>query len=976
MSRIAPLLAARRRRYGARGVPGATRSSGLDTLNDGQNVMVEVLIDGLWRNFSAEGFVMASDRVDITHGTSSQGSVSDPARCQFRLKNHETLNWPFSEGNVLSEFWGKFGRNTQVRVSTPSGFGKSYRFQGEISEIDEEADISGEDATVLVYAVGILDRLGRGDKPLRSALFREITTPDPLGIRTLPVAYWPMEDNEGSDRLANAVDLGREMFFNGDPALRNYDDFACSEAVPNISGTKFWASVKPYSFPGSVAGPRATSVWFLLHADAITTNHVLIRVGTASHDFEVSYVATDSVRLKITANDGSGVLFDSGTVAVPAGILNKNSWFCLHIQDISNQQIYALNHQNMESDTLQGLLSHNASGPSTGPVRKVNVNPNGIAAPGEGVHIGHVAVFKHLQTDDNVANGYVATDSALRGFAGERTDVRFDRLCREEEIPHEVINALTPHPFVANTYVGVGQFMGIQKSATLLELLRECEATDGGMLYEMTSGFGLGFRTLASITSQDPAVTFTQSNNELSAQPQAKRDNNFNINEMTIDRVGGSSSTYVDDFSSMSVLPPPAGVGRYNNQTSLSLFTDQQTAEQAGWAVHKGTWPEPRFDEISIELARSVFIGGTLRSRALGVRQGDRLDITGLPARIGYNDLALLALGRSEKLDRFTHSIRWNTAPEKPYRTVVLNDDDYDRIDMDDSHLVNPVSTTDTLLLVNSLDGTRWANTIDYSAEFPFSIMINGERMTVTAGYGAVGDTFTRSVTDDWGTADAGGTWTNAGGTAANYDVNGSAGTHTMTSVNVSRRSTIPSPGNDLDMYVSMSNDQLSTGASQSGGLMARVTDSNNMYIARLEFTTTNTIDLTIQKRDGGVQTDLVNFTTSLTHVAGTSYRIRFQIEGSSLRAKAWQVGDAEPLAWQAQATDTALSGGPDVGIRSILFTGNTNVTPVTSYDNLFVTTVADNRQTLAVTRSVNGVVRSHDNGSDVHLFQPVFLAL
>lgn len=743
---VAPLLAGWWLQQGYQIPAPVQGGANHDALNDGQSVMVEVLIDGLWRNFSGDGLVLADDRVDITHGQSSQGVVADTARCVFRLKNFESLNYPFSEGNVLSEFWGKFGRNTRVRISVPDGNGKSYRFQGEIAEIDEEADISGIDATVLVQAHGIIDRLGRGDKPLRSTLYREIMSVDPAGVRTKPVAYWPMEDNEGAESLTNVVDPGREMFFNGDPALRSYDGFPCSEGVPNVSGTKFWASVVPYSFPGSVAGPRATSVWFLLNADAITTNMVLVSVATASHQFDISYVATDNIRMVITALDGGAVLFDSGSVAVSAGILGENSWFCLHIEDVSNQQIYSLNHQNMASSTLSGLMAHNAAGSSTGPVRRVNVNPNGIAGD---VHIGHIAVFKHLQTDDNIANGYTATDGALKGYAGERADVRFDRLLREEEIPHEVTDELTANPFVVGSYTGVGQKMGVQESNTLLDLLRECEATDGGMIYEMTSDFGLGYRTLASMTSQSAAVTFDHSNHELAEQPQAKRDNNNNINEMTVSRIDGSSATYTDDFSAMSILSPPAGIGRYNNQVSLSLFTDQQTIEQAGWAVHKGTWPEPRFDEIAIQFAHTSFTGTTLRSEALSVRQGDRLDITGVPRRIGYNDLALVALGRSELIDKFTHSLKWNTEAEKQYRTVVLDDASYDRLDMGDSHLVNAVGTTDVSLSVESLDGSVWADSAGYSAEFPFDIIIGGERMTVTAVSGTTSPqtfTVTRSV--------------------------------------------------------------------------------------------------------------------------------------------------------------------------------------------------------------------------------------
>lgn len=102
------------------------------------------------------------------------------------------------------------------------------------------------------------------------------------------------------------------------------------------------------------------------------------------------------------------------------------------------------------------------------------------------------------------------------------------------------------------------------------------------------------------------------------------------------------------------------------------------------------------------------------------------------------------------------------------------------------------------------------------------------------------------------------------------------------------------------------------------------------MYLARLDFTGTQTVILTLRKRVAATETLLIQQTTDLTHVADARYAMRFQVVGTTLRAKAWAVAQREPSMWQVETTDTSLSAAGQIGMRSILSTLNTNVLPVT----------------------------------------------
>jgi hypothetical protein len=300
---------------------------------------------------------------------------------------------------------------------------------------------------------------------------------------------------------------------------------------------------------------------------------------------------------------------------------------------------------------------------------------------------------------------------------------------------------------------------------------------------------------------------------------------------------------------------------------------------------------------------------------------------------------------------------------------AVYDDEVLGRYGTAGSELTTGIDADDTALTVVTTTGPVWTSD---PADLPFDVKAGGEVMTVTDVDPALLDTFARTVASGWGTADTGQAWTTTGGAAADYAVGSGFGSVTNPATGIAHTPNTAAPSADVDLYVDVATSALATGASLFGGPVARWTgNTTGWYQARIEFTTAAAIVLSLRKRLPGGETQLADYTTGLTHVAGTFYRTRLQVIGSTLRAKVWPVGQPEP-GWQLAATDTDLTAAGAIGTRSFSNAGNTNVNPQLRYDNL---TLA-NPQTLTVTRSVNGVVKPHAAGTDVRLAQPAVYAL
>lgn len=256
--------------------------------------------------------------------------------------------------------------------------------------------------------------------------------------------------------------------------------------------------------------------------------------------------------------------------------------------------------------------------------------------------------------------------------------------------------------------------------------------------------------------------------------------------------------------------------------------------------------------------------------------------------------------------------------------------------------------------------------------DFPVDLRVAGEVVRASSCMPWMHDTWTRDTTNGWGTSESGQTWDQAGGTSADFSTNKAAGEarHTLATANANRRSFIEVfyPEHDAQVFVSTS--ALATGGSQFAAITGRHIDGSNLYLAQLEFKTDGKIDLSIQKIVAGVQTQLANIYTGMTHVANTKYAIRFHIRGTTLRAKAWvaSVPQANEAVWDLTVTDSSISTADFTGLRSIRAAANTNASLVVAYSQYRL----NYPQRFLVERSINGVVKTLPVGAAINVDRPL----
>jgi hypothetical protein len=589
-----------------------------------------------------------------------------------------------------------------------------------------------------------------------------------------------------------------------------------------------------------------------------------------------------------------------------------------------------------------GVLFAGSVAGTVGNVTRIDTRFGSVA----GLRVGHLGVFS-----DGVASS-TAYDNADTGFNGETARARMLRLADEESSTI----ALGVHDGDPTRDT---EQLGPQRPTTLLDLLQEAADADGGILYEDPLRQGLVYRTRSSMENQ--LVRLTVDYGQLAAPFEPTESDLGLRNDVTVERQSGSSGRAVLEEGPLSVDE----VGVYNESISLNLYDDDQPVRHAAWRLHLASWDEARYPTVRIMLHKHP----ALIPQVAALEIGDRIQIINTPSWMPPGPVDLIVQRIDDSMKTMIWDVTLTCSPAGPWMVGVVDDAVHGRVDTDGTELVSAVTSTGTLLPVRTTAGRTWTQD---PADLPFDVLLGGEEATVTAITGGVADAFGRTVASGWGTADVGGAWTSTGGSASDYSVGSGVGNHTLTSVSVVRRSTIPSPAADFDLYVDVAVSVVAAGASILTGLVARAASGDNLYWARVEFTTAGGVAIAIRKRVSGTETTVVSGTTPYTYTAGAFFRLRFQGEASTLRARVWPIAAQEPPTWQVSGTDTSHTGADQVGCRSVLSSGNTNASPVVRYDNLLMA----NPQLMTVTRSANGIVKAHGSGTDVRLATPTIVAL
>ncbi|MBL0886154.1 LamG-like jellyroll fold domain-containing protein [Myceligenerans indicum] len=195
-------------------------------------------------------------------------------------------------------------------------------------------------------------------------------------------------------------------------------------------------------------------------------------------------------------------------------------------------------------------------------------------------------------------------------------------------------------------------------------------------------------------------------------------------------------------------------------------------------------------------------------------------------------------------------------------------------------------------------------------------------------------DTFTRTVTDGWGSAETGGAWT-IGGVSSRFSVDGDAGVFSM------------SAGWTLSARL---DDVSATGTDTTVRTWAQEAPSGNAYLTvqgrkvgsdylggRLKIFPDGHVDLHTVRNGTPLAGGTVD---GLTFTTDAPLLIRVQVTGTSpatVRARAWAEGTTEPTTWEVVSTDStaALQSAGSVGIT--LYTGG-STDSTWAFDDLVVT--------------------------------------
>lgn len=659
---------------------------------------VEIRLDGVWTNITS--YVRVADGIQIRRGQRDEQPTFEASICTLTLNNADGR---FSPRNPTGAYYGTIGRNTPIRVKV----GSDNRFYGEVSAWPTTWDESGRVAWTTVQAAGIVRRLAQGYPPLQGPIKRYIQADS----SPTPVAYWPMDDPQGSTSLGSGISGGSPMTLEGTslPTPGGYSEFPTTDPIVVLNNGATRGQIGTYS---------GTSFWcaFLLGVPAADTNDAtLFRIlanGTA-YRWEIRYFTASSGNLVVRCFDDTGAsLLTSGSFYT--GLDGDNVVVEFEaVQNGGNVDWY-LTVTNFETGTAS-FGGGTIAGRTVGVANQVQFNADRACAT---TAVGQLVMY---------ASDPGSLYEEYSGFVGEAAGRRIERLCGEEGIT-----------FSSSGDLDQTEAMGSQIAGTFLDVLQQCSNLDMGYLYEPRSALGIEYRTRESLYDQAATTTLAYTNLD-GIEP--VEDDQATRNDVTVTRSGGSSARYELTTGALSVNTPPDGVGRYREEVPpLIIETDARLEHHAAWRVAVGTVDEPRYPTITADIN---LLSGATRTAAIALGVGDRLTVTGMPKWVPPNSIDVHVVGYTETIRPHEWIVQYVCVPASPYlEAFVLNDTTNGRLDSSTTTLNEALDTTETGV---DYTGGTWITTASHPSEFPFDIEIGGETMTVTS---ATGTTFTvtRSV--------------------------------------------------------------------------------------------------------------------------------------------------------------------------------------------------------------------------------------
>lgn len=620
----------------------------------------------------------------------------------------------FADTAVVPKTWTMNGSAVIERWHT--------RFMGEIASIVPRwpSGHLANNAEVEVQAAGALRRMSQGAKPINSSLYRAITSK-----RNVPnvIAYWPFEDGSDSSDIFSPTPGVEPMKITGTFSLAADTTLVASKPLMTVGSGETAFMHAPIPAIDQVVGVN-WEVTRLVRIDepAVSPSFTQIMAVDTTGRVATWRVFIDSTQLTITGLDADdvGVVLDT----IPATTFMFDQW-TMYILEITDDGV------NVDWDFhviyLPAGTGSSTSGTFVGNTGVPVGFRNNMAGPPSGIASGHLIIT----TGKDI--GWLAR--ADHGYDGEPATQRIRRLCDEENIPAWIDGAYDSSTSTwEDTINTLGVVpMGPQRQLTVVELLQEAAASDGGVLTEARHNLGLAYRARYKMQNQSVQLTWNASTRGVIEPFEPTLDDQQLRNDVTVSRTDGSFARATDQVSIDTD-------GLYDTEIELPIWKDRFLPSIAGWQLHMGTQKAMRYPSLSIELDFADDLVNDWVTTVLG----DRVQVTGLPPEHPTDSVDQTVDGYSETISQFDWKVDMSGRPATAFDVGTVGTTT--RADTEGSALSAAATATATSLSVAFTDISQisapWTTS---SAQMPFDASVGGEQVTVSAiadivtTFGAVG---------------------------------------------------------------------------------------------------------------------------------------------------------------------------------------------------------------------------------------------
>ena len=669
----------------------------------------------------------------VKHGRSDEASASQPAQLRLTLDNRSGR---YSLGG-RSPYWPNVRQGTPVAVSCDLGSGfktiiTAYADGWTPSYSTEPTGTGVGDSTVVLVASGTLRRMAQGQPAVTSPLRRGLV--NAAGV----VAYWPCEDGDGARLLASAFPGAPAMDFSGrihpgsnpglpaaSPRLAASDVFACSQPLPLVSDSEWYGTVPDYT------GTEIIQLRCLLDVPAAGSNDGFVIIGMITSGdpgfWELRYRTGGLINVRAWRNfigppvvDSLGIAFVPGPAGYPSmvGIDGRRGQLGLTLTK-SGGNIHWVADFIEQGANIGYVASGDVAGASVGKATRVQTATDGGHMD---MTLGHIVVRK----DSYDGATHV---KQLNAWAGETVGERLVRLRDESGIWYQQIDPPPPY------YPTVSDYMGPQPRGTVLDLFRDCETTDGGLLWDGV-GPGLSYTTKRYRESPTPKLTLDAANTEVGLPFEPAHDDAYRVNRAAARRRGGASAVFEDATG-----PLGSGVvGRYEDSREYGVQTDTALPQYAGWMVGQGTVEGYRYPRLSLDLVAHP----ELLDEWLTIIPGDRVDVLNVSAvhpSAPAEPLALVVEGFEQTITPSTWTVTMNTSLAQRWAVASVGAEtlggagdprsEYQaRVDTDGTVIATLTAAGQSTLIVDVTAGPAWTTNANPSTgDYPLYLDVGAVRV-------------------------------------------------------------------------------------------------------------------------------------------------------------------------------------------------------------------------------------------------------